>query len=89
MPRAEARWTPFECDGLELEYAAIPTTHRDRPAGWPAHKASPGRPVPIVLVVVRRCGDETGPGIAYPAGTVITSEHAIATARRFWRDLAR
>ena len=88
MPRADAGWTPFECDGLALEYAAIPARHKNRPARWPAHKPSPGPSVSIVMVMVRRPGNETGPGIAYPGGTVITIEHAIETARRFWGDLA-
>jgi hypothetical protein len=43
----------------------------------------------MVLVVVRKPGTETGPGIVYPSGTVITTEHAIEAARLFWADLTR
>jgi hypothetical protein len=35
-------------------------------------------------VAIRRC---TGPAMLYPDGTVVTTEHAIETARRFWEHL--
>jgi hypothetical protein len=82
-------WTTFECDGRTFEYAAMPTKHKTRPRGWPSHKPSPGPWVPIVLVVVRKPGPETGPGMVYPDGTVITMQHAIETARLFWADVTR
>jgi hypothetical protein len=84
---ASAQWTPFECDGRWFEYLAMPTRQGARPAGWLAHKASPARSVPAVLVVVRNPGAATGPGVVYPDGTAITTEHALETARRFWADL--
>jgi hypothetical protein len=82
-------WTTFECDGRTFEYLTMPTKHKTRPAGWPAHKPSPGTWVPVVMVVVRKLGDETGPGMVYPEGTVVTTEHAIEAARLFWTDLTR
>ena len=82
-------WTPFECDGRTFEYLAMRTKQKTSPAGWPAHKASPGPWVPVVMVVVRKRGDETGPAMVYPEATVITIEHAVETARLFWADLTR
>jgi hypothetical protein len=41
------------------------------------------------MVVVRKLGDETGPGMVFPEGTVITTDHAVETARLFWADLTR
>jgi hypothetical protein len=41
------------------------------------------------MVVVRKLGDETGPRMVYPEGTVVTTEHAIEAARLFWTDLTR
>ena len=80
-------WTPFECDGRRFEYLAGPTRGRMRPPGWPAYEASTS--APHVMVYVRNPGDETGAAIVFPEGTVITVEHAIETARRFWSTLTR
>lgn len=77
-------WTPFECDGRAFEYLAIPTKQKTRPPGWPSHKASPGPWVPVVTLMVRKPGDETGPAMVFPDGTVITMEHAVEAARKFW-----
>lgn len=82
-------WTPFECDGSAFEYLFFPSKTKTRPHGWPAHKAAPGPWVPDVIVMVRKPGDETGAGGAmiFREGTVITTEHAIETARAFWSTL--
>jgi hypothetical protein len=88
-PTAPLDWMPFECGGQTFEYATIPTTVQERPARWPAHKPSPSARESGVLVIVRKPGDKTGPGMVYPDGTVITTEHAIETARRFWTNLMR
>jgi hypothetical protein len=80
-------WTAFECDGHVFEYAVMPAKTGWRPAGWPHHKPSPGRMKPVVLVVVRKLGDETGPATWYAEGTSITVDDAVATARHFWEYL--
>ena len=80
-------WTPFECDGRTFEYATMPAKQGTRPAGWPAHKPSPRRAVPVILVLVRRVGDKTSAAMVYPDGTVITTEHVLETARLFWAQL--
>lgn len=87
MTDASINWSPFDCDGRAFEYAVVDGKQKTRPPGWPAHKASPGRWVPVITVVVRNVGDEIGPGMVFPAGTQITIEHAKETARRFWADL--
>jgi hypothetical protein len=84
-----SQWSPFECDSRAFEFTVIASKDKTRPAGWPSHKPSRGPGVPIVLLVVRKPGNETGPGMVYPEGTVITTEHAIETARLFWADLTR
>jgi hypothetical protein len=74
----ETEWTPFECEGRLFEYLAVPTTHRQQSHGPSAR---------VVLLVVRRPGDRTGPAMVYPEGTVVTVEHALNTARFFWSQL--
>ena len=86
-PMAWTAWTAFECDGRSLEYAALATESKTRPKGWPANKPSPAPWEPIVLVMVRKPTAKTGPAMVYPEGTVVTVEHAVETARRFWADL--
>ncbi len=78
-------WTPFDCDGRALEYAVVPSKQIERLPGPPPYKR---RSTPIVLVIVRKPGNETGPAMVYPEGTVVTVQHAIETARFFWRQLA-
>lgn len=85
----QTEWAVFECDGRTFECATMRTRMRIRPAGWPAHKAAPGPSIPIVVVVVRKLGDETGPAMEFPDGTVITTEHAVETARFFWATLTK
>jgi hypothetical protein len=80
---------PFEFDGRVLEYVAVPTKHNTRPLGWPAHKASPGPWVAAIAVVVRKPGNDTGPMMLFPAGTVITKEHVLETARAFRETLTK
>lgn len=89
VPSSPVVWTAFECDGRTFEFAVIASKQKTRPAGWPNHKASPRPRVPVVLVVVRKPGKETGPGMVYPQGTPITVEHAVETAHVFWADLTR
>jgi hypothetical protein len=81
-------WTAFECDGRAFEYRVMTAAHQTRSRGWPNHKPSANRPEPVVLVVVRNPGGaENGPAMVFPEGTVITTEHAIETARMFWAVL--
>jgi hypothetical protein len=87
MPDEPTGWTRFECDGHSFEYTVISGKYKERPAGWPTHKASPGPWAPVVTVVVRKLGEENGPGMMFPEGTQVTVTHAIETARRFWTDL--
>ena len=82
-------WTPFECDGHTFEYVAIPSKQKWRPAGWPTHEASPSPWEPIVILMVRKPGHESGPALDFPEGTVITREHAVEVARTFWETLTR
>ena len=82
-------WIRFECDGRTFEYAALSTEQKTHPPSTPAHKLSRGAWVPIVLVVVRKPGDETGPAMVYPYGTIVTKEHAVEAARFFWSDLTK
>jgi hypothetical protein len=84
---APTAWTAFERDGRSLEYVAVATKSKTRPQGWPANKPSPAPWEPIVLVIVRKPTAKTGPAMVYPEGTVVTVEHAIETARRFWAEL--
>lgn len=91
-PERAAAWLPFDCDGRALEYLAVPTRTKSRPADWPAHEPFPGPWVPAVLVAVRerhRGGDGTctpgksAPsfGLVLPEATVVTVAHAIEAAR--------
>jgi hypothetical protein len=41
------------------------------------------------MVIVRRPGDETGPAMDFPEGTVITTSHAIEVVRFFGEELSR
>jgi hypothetical protein len=81
-------WTTFECDGRTFEYLVMHGHQKTRPAGWPAHKPSPGRSRPVVDVVVRNPSTQFSVATVYPADTIATVEHAIETARRFWDQLA-
>lgn len=38
-------------------------------------------------VRVRKLGDDVGPGMGFPVGTAVTSEHAVETARFYWAEL--
>jgi hypothetical protein len=92
-PATTAAWLPFECDGRALEYLAVPTRTKSRPADWPAHEPFPGQWVPVVLVAVRereREGDRAAcangasapsVGLLLREGTVVTVAHAIEAAR--------
>jgi hypothetical protein len=82
-------WTPFECDGRAFEYRAVEGKEQTRPPGWPGHKASTNPWVPAVLVIVRNPGDGSGSGMTFPAGTVVTTEHAIKAARSLWTILTK
>jgi len=77
-------WTPFECDRRALEYSVVPSTQIERLPRPPPYK----RRSPIVLLIVRKPSTETGPAMVYPEGTVVALQHAIETARFFWRQLA-
>jgi hypothetical protein len=73
-------WLTFECDDHPFEYAAVPAKQQTRPGG---------PRVPIVMVVVRKPSEETGPAMLYPEGTIVTTDHAMETARRFWAELTQ
>jgi hypothetical protein len=85
----DADWTTFECDGRSFEYQVVRSRQKIRPAGWPAHKASPGRWEPVLMVIVRRPGDEIGPAMVFPEGTAITTSHAVEVVRLFGEELSR
>jgi hypothetical protein len=80
-------WTPFECDRRPFEYRAMQGKEQTRPAGWPANKPAPDPWVPVVFVIVRNPGQGSGSGMTFPAGTVVTTEHAIEAARALWATL--
>ncbi len=86
---AQVQWTAFECDGHAFEYLAVPTLEKTRPAGWPSHKAAPGRYVATLLLSVRKRGEAAGAGVDLPAGTDVTVVHAREAARRMWKHLMR
>jgi len=91
VPSEQAiKWMPFECDGRAFEYAAVPTKNKTRPRGWPTHEAVRGPWVPMVMVIVRKLGEEEGPAaLLFPDGTVISTKHAIETAKTFWEILTK
>jgi hypothetical protein len=81
-------WTAFDCDGRSFEYAVLRVRRKERPKNWPAHKPSPGRSAPEVLVMVRNAGDEKpSAGMVLPDGTGVTVKHARDAARMFWGTL--
>jgi hypothetical protein len=77
-------WTPFECDGRPFEYRVAQAKERTYRPRWLPRRASPRPWVPIVVVIVRKRGEGSGSAMGFPAGTVITTEHAIEAARTLW-----
>jgi hypothetical protein len=84
-------WTPFEEDGVALEYITFPSRVGPvRPRGWPAHRAAPGRWKDCVTLLVQGRGAggveaaelfPDGVGQDFPCGVPITVEDAIALVR--------
>ena len=63
----------------------MPASRIERLPGPRPHKK---RSVPVVVVVVRRPGTETGSAIVYPEGTDVKFEHAAEVARLLRDQLA-
>jgi hypothetical protein len=59
-----------------------------RSSACPGLRPTSAGPFPIVMVIVRKPGDEMGPGMVCPEGTQVTLKHAMEAARTFRDQLA-